>query len=834
MREKHDSGRHYILALVVYVLLSTLCFATLRSTLMENADDLAGSLANSYAYEMESNNRTYETLLSFTVESIDERIADGWDEQLLQLYAMRIFSEINKTLGADRVEAYMIYHGQYVSQDGVQDDDSTDYTARPWYNTSQSLTYSPVYEDIFTGGRVITLKRASSRGDIIIALDIHLDQLDFTTSIDNLPEQASLYLIDSEGNLILFESNWAGTYSDEEVQSYIGHMEQVIASGGKVISGIDGQRRSLHYSLLDNGWTAVITIPYSVIFAGLNRLYVIFSIVFAAGLTVVTLYIIRERKYKKEADSKNETIRIISNMYYALYRVNYISSSYEMIKGSAEMAERIPRFGSYDSFLETLDEFIEQSSAADFKQTFSAQGLKKLVEEKKKDFGGDIMRRFGSEYKPVSVRMIYDESLASGEVILAFREVEAEREEEMRKRLLLSDALAAAKQSEKAKQAFFSSMSHDMRTPLNAIIGLTELARKKTDEKDMSSYLERISSSSRQLLQLVNDILEMSRLEMGSLILDNARLDLIDTVEECASAFTHIAQQDGKKFTTQYDVQDRIVMADAFRLTQIMNNILSNAFKYTENGKGEIRLSVRQYKNSSPVSQYAITIEDNGMGMSQDFLKHLFEPYARETRFYSHQISGTGLGMPIVRSLVTQMSGQIKVESTLGKGSVFTVTIPLETAEPDSSEAAAKAEPAVQKEEYSLKGKRILLAEDNLINMEIATELLESEGASVTQAWNGKEAVDIYTASAERFDAVLLDMKMPVMDGCEAARALRASSLSDAADIPIIAVTANAFAEDIALTRSSGMDAHISKPIDFAVLTKTLSELTEKGRNTNA
>ena len=270
----------------------------------------------------------------------------------------------------------------------------------------------------------------------------------------------------------------------------------------------------------------------------------------------------------------------------------------------------------------------------------------------------------------------------------------------------------------------------------------------------------------------------------------------------------------------------RRVIGDPFRVTQLLNNLLSNAFKFTEAG-GEIKLKVSQVENQE-YAKYKIIVSDTGLGMSEEFLEKLFEPYARETRFSARKIVGTGLGMSIVKSLVDQMEGHINVESELGKGTTFTLILPFETAD-EKEETNTVLEAEETDISFSLAGRKILLAEDNEINMELATEILSMHGVEIVQAWNGKEAADIFCSSDEySFDAILMDMQMPEMDGCEAAKLIRSSGRADAESIPIIAVTANAFAEDIAATAEAGMNAHISKPIDFKILCDTLEKLIEE------
>lgn len=370
-----------------------------------------------------------------------------------------------------------------------------------------------------------------------------------------------------------------------------------------------------------------------------------------------------------------------------------------------------------------------------------------------------------------------------------------------------------------------------MRTPLNAILGLTELARRNlpAGSEETADYLRRIDVSGKQLLSLVNDILDISSMENGKVLLTSSRMNLLETMSETIAIFQPQAEAEGRIFTYDIDAPDLYVYGDPIRLQQVMNNLLSNALKYTREGD-KIGVTVRR-KDRGKVSTYEIVVADTGIGMSEDYLPHIFELYAREQRFGTAQAVGTGLGMPITKSLVTQMGGTIEVESRLNEGTTFRVTLPF-TPAPKGEPATCGATPPVATampeggEAAVLDGARVILAEDNQINMEIAKELLSGAGVLVAEAWNGQEAVDAFAASEPgSVDAILLDMRMPVMDGCDAARAIRALPRPDAATVPIVAVTANAFAEDIAATTAAGMDAHVSKPIDFAALCHTLAVL---------
>lgn len=807
--------RSYVFPLALYLLLSTLCFIMLRSTLISNAYELGWSLASDNASRQEGHHNTYESLLGFIADSLDERHLNGWGDDALVELGVRYCRRVEETVGDEDLRAYMIHDGTLYGSEGLLMEAVP--SIKEYDGALQSAHVSPV-----SGEEVITLSASCANAPVIAIFDIALDSVDIMARSQGLPYSTEAILLDEEGQVLAYEGPMADSPGlDSYGQALLDEASRDDVSWtGRRIVGLDGQKRSVHFSRLANGWWSIVTMPISVILHDLNRLSIVFSAAFALALVLIVIHAGREARTGRRMARARETIDIIARQYYALYRVNLARGTYEMIKGSDEMRSLIEREGPYSAFIEKVALFLDEATMKEFKENFSLENIQRLVKEDVKDFGGDVKRRFADGWKAVSVRLLFDDASSDGEVILTFRTVEAERQREIGEQLLLKEALEAAKQAEKTKQAFFSNMSHDMRTPLNAVMGLSGLARLEIDDKDkVLSYLDKISLNASQLLSLVNDILEMSRMEAGRVSMNEEEVDITAVVS--ASLESCKAMASGPRTAIfEADVTSKHVIADGRRLRQIVDNIISNAFKYTEDG-GEVRVKVNQHANSAALDQFVIEVSDNGIGMSKDFQEHLFEPYARESRFMSHEVTGTGLGMPIVAGLVNQMSGRIDVESSPGEGTRITVTLPLATAGDEEGPVENAGQTAA-----SMEGLEILLAEDNLINMEIAAAMLTHHGAIVTQAWDGQEAVDLFASSPiGHFDAILLDMRMPRLDGCGAARAIRSMAREDAVKVPIIAVTANAFPEDIAETREAGMDEHVAKPIDYSVLAEVLSRL---------
>ena len=388
----------------------------------------------------------------------------------------------------------------------------------------------------------------------------------------------------------------------------------------------------------------------------------------------------------------------------------------------------------------------------------------------------------------------------------------------------LEAELMAAEASSNAKTAFLSTMSHEMRSPMNAIIGLDNLAlREPNITPQMRDYLEKIDASARHLLDLINDVLDMNRIESGNLILKNERFSLRDALMQVNSIVQSQCREKGLAYISNAAINiGDTYLGDAMKLKQILFNILSNAVKFTNAG-GFVDFSVE--KNGQDALKF--TVKDNGIGMSAEFLPQIFNEFAQEDTTSTNEHGGTGLGMTITKRLVEIMGGEITVESEKGKGSVFTVTLPLKAvedapAQPDAEEQAAQNEPA-QDALPSLEGRRALVVEDMEINAEIVMDLLDMEGMSAENAENGQIAVDMFSShEAGYYDVILMDLRMPVMDGLAAARAIRALPRPDAKTVPIIALTANAFDEDVRQSLEAGMNYHLPKPANPDMLYATI------------
>ena len=386
-----------------------------------------------------------------------------------------------------------------------------------------------------------------------------------------------------------------------------------------------------------------------------------------------------------------------------------------------------------------------------------------------------------------------------------------------------AEALQSAERASKAKTDFLSNMSHDIRTPMNAIIGITTLMKNELHEPEkLAEHLGKLESSGQLLLGIINNILDMSRIESGKTTLNVEKMNLPQQIRQLDSIIRQQAGQSRQTFTVNTHLQHENVLADPNRLNQVLMNILSNAVKYTPTG-GHIRLEVEELPRNEHYARYRFVVQDDGIGMSADYQKTLFDPFTREERSGTNKVQGTGLGMAITKSIVDLMGGSINVESATGKGTRFEVVLefPID-AEADHAQQV-QALPEEAEETSPLSGMKFLCAEDNAINAEILQMLLETKGASCTICPNGQEIVDAFAnVKPGEYDMILMDVQMPVMDGLEATRRIRNGENPLGRVIPILAMTANAFLEDMQKSKEAGMDAHLSKPVDIAALEQTV------------
>ena len=532
---------------------------------------------------------------------------------------------------------------------------------------------------------------------------------------------------------------------------------------------------------------------------------------------------------KRESEKYLSVINGLASDYQNVYEVDLSKNSLVVFKVSGRISgmfgESFRNMNYEDAANSYVDSAVLAEDKEEMRNIFAAESVRGLLEGVR-SFTKIYRNNEGKYTEMKCIRMDDDEN----RVIMGFGVKDEEIRRNIEREKLLEQALHEAESANRAKSEFFFNMSHDIRTPMNAIIGFTQLLRKHLGEPDKEKeYLGKIESSSQYLLELINNVLEMSRIENGRLTLDENIWDAKEFNDTLTAVFENQMAQKGITFTRTIDVIHADVYCDSLKLQEIFLNILSNAMKYTPAG-GFVTMELKELPSARPgYARYQTVITDTGIGMSKEFLPHVFENFAREKTSTESRVMGTGLGMPIVKSLVELMNGSIDIESEPGKGTRVTVCLDHRIAakQDDFSQGMGSASPADPSD--FARGKRILLAEDNDLNAEIAMEMLSEYGFEIERAADGIICVDMLMKhEAGYYDLILMDIQMPNMNGYKAAKVIRDLPDRRLSRIPIFAMTANAFEEDRQNALAAGMNGHIAKPVDAEKLMDTLIQVLER------
>ena len=556
------------------------------------------------------------------------------------------------------------------------------------------------------------------------------------------------------------------------------------------------------------------------------------------GELLLQRYLLDYTDKKKEEVRKErrqrDLIQALSEDYLLVCSFSLDTQEGEVLRISGDRLRKFDTLFAGDLTFESclggyIDEAVVEEDQAMLRETLSAKNLlDALTDRARIHVNYRIRRGEDTEYCQATIVRNGDWRMAH-DIILGLRSVDVQTREEMKKRALLEEALTQANKANAAKSAFLSNMSHDIRTPMNAIVGFTTLAASRIDQPErVQEYLGKIQSSSAHLLSLINDILDMSHIESGKVSLDEQPYNLVDLLEDLYSIIQAETSARQLYFTVDTTgVRHADVRCDKLRINQILLNLLGNALKFTNPG-GFVKVKVDELDGApAGYGRYRFIVSDTGIGMSPEFVEHIFDPFERERTSTISGIQGTGLGMTITKNLVDMMHGSIAVKSVQGKGTAFTIELTLQLAGKRAAAAHESKAPHVNARHH-LQKSRILLVDDNDLNREIAITLLEDEGLTVEYAVDGCEAVEkIMNSPAGHYQLVLMDVQMPVMNGYEATKAIRRLSDPTRAKVPILAMTADAFEEDRQKALRSGMDGHLSKPIEIDRLFEALDELLD-------
>ncbi|WP_321973631.1 ATP-binding protein [Paratractidigestivibacter sp.] len=528
-----------------------------------------------------------------------------------------------------------------------------------------------------------------------------------------------------------------------------------------------------------------------------------------------------------DADKLSQVFDVLARNFQNVFWIDLVGGMAKVLKLDGYITKGLDRNDhQYFPYPTVLNNYIDDRVHPDEREALcdaiGIEGLREaFLEQGKSELVGNYRILVDGEVH--NFQYNYFKMDDEGFVVCGFQNIDAIIEETLAKERELIEARDEADRANNAKTEFLLRMSHDIRTPLNGIVGMLDIAdRFPDDPARQADCREKIRESSKVLLELINEVLDMNKLESGEIVLEHVPFDLTDVARDVYYALAKQAEErDISIVQVDCAVPHARLVGSPTHLKSVIMNIMSNAVKYNKD-HGKISITCTETEAADGMVELVFICSDTGIGMSREFQEHIFDPFAQEQASPRTRYPGTGLGMSITKSIVDKMGGTIEFSSAQGEGTTFTVRVPLEI---DKSACAASAVDEAS-EQASIDKMTLLLVEDNDLNLEIAQFLLEEEGAKVEVARDGQEAVDVFTANEPgHFDAILMDIMMPVMDGYDAARAIRALAREDAASVPIIAMTANAFAEDKLRAREAGMDEHVAKPLDIDLLVQTIDRL---------
>lgn len=982
MKEKSliKKMRNNILVLGSFILVVVFCTLVLRETLWTNTNQMGLALVENYTGAEESGIRTCEAVLEISVNYIEQREKEDITIEELREGLYPFMDGLIKVYGEENIQIYgKAFNGTEIVSNNPELEELYKYNflEAGYYREAAAaggdVYVSPVYTDYMTELPVITMCKVVPSTGSYLAVDLLPSFFDLENEDLVLPDESSFYLVDENGGLLYYKSCW--DYEREEFQELVdSYIDSAICnSSNHVLEDLmpmDGIVRNVYFQHLDNGWIGILTIPRDKILSGTDTFYYISAVLIVLGAIVFLMQLIRDygnQKRNQTLREKNDRIAARTKVYRnamdstaracrAIYYINLKENTCDTVYPDCEEE---PRRETFDDMVSESFEsgVIMQEHIELVKEFLAIDNIRKQLSDRdhmELQFQRKKMGEEGYEWCSIAITVAEMEEGEPSAITIAIRSIDdmIRREEEQKE--MLEQAVERAEAANHAKSDFLSRMSHDIRTPMNAILGMTSVATMHIEEKDrVLDALEKIMVSGKHLLGLINEVLDMSRIESGKVSLTEGAFNISDTIESLLTVFRSQMEFKGLALNAGIaKLEHENVVGDEQHLQQIFMNIMGNAVKFTPSG-GKISIHIVEKPSSiEGCGCYEFIFEDTGIGMEPEYIQKIFEPFSRAADSRTGKIEGTGLGMSIAVNIARMMRGDIKVESELGKGSRFTVIVylklddmtaadlaayngmpvlvvddeetacesscemlrslgmeaeyvtsgeaalarisaedrrrieviildwkmpgmdGLETAkdirktvgddiliiiqsaydwadiEAEALDAGVDAfigkplfksrlvrvlkealEPNQEEKISALEtfsqqdftGRRVLLVEDNEINIEVAKELLGMVGIQVEMAVNGKLAVEaVQEKEPGYFDLIFMDIQMPVMNGYEAAEAIRALEREDLKKIPIVAMTADAFADDIKRAKDAGMNDHISKPVDIERLEEAL------------
>lgn len=817
-----------------------------RKNMLQNSQKLGNLLAESYSERESEAIQNSEILLDTSVRFIMENVTEaGFDDELKDAF----IDMCENSLGKEYTRVYAITNGMIYSivhQDGVPIDMNNEWIKKTLMSDG---VVSFTRQDMKAGFEfpIVTITKKCGNTGIIIAVDFSLERIAHNTSAEEISKNSSYFLLDEKGEILFYKARTETAHTYDEYQEHIrrnwdGIKDESFKEYNRFVIDLDGEKRNIFYSRLDNGWYYVLTVPNKDILGKAtynfyrSLLFAIIAFVFVGAFTIRDLR--NEIKRQKLADERNK-IAYLAEMYEKAVSCMALAYSeiYFINLSTRKFIKIYPLDGEgnvEESYVTAIQQHISEGvicneNIDDVRKFLAPESIKRALREK--DYVEMKYRRADKNGDPRwCLTSITASERIDGEpitVTMAIKQIDDVVRQEEAQKEALQIAAQNANMASLAKSEFLSKISHDIRTPMNAMLGMTALALIEIDDKErVRDNLEAIAASGEHLLGLINEVLDMSKIESGKLALIEHSFRISELFSKLLKMFELQIQAKNIDFQiVSKEIINDSVVGDDQKLFQIFVNILGNAVKYTNEG-GKIYVTATENKTvKNNLRNYVFTFSDSGIGMTDELMTHIFEPFYRGAEAENSEICGTGLGMSIAYGLAKLMGGDITVASIPDKGSCFTVSVYLKLQEETAEQKTDYLETINTFKRLDFTGKKALVVDDNEMNITIIRDLLRYVGMEVEAASEGKQAVEILRNSPENsINIVFMDVHMPGMDGYSATEMIRADEREWLRKVPIIAMTADAFEDDVKKAQQLGMNGHISKPVRLNRLSEVLTK----------
>jgi signal transduction histidine kinase/DNA-binding response OmpR family regulator len=847
---KWSNGKSIRITVIVIVVFSCINLTgglIMRRQLLENANYTNYLFAKNYRIAEENEIETYKTMLNILMGYVEKNEQDNKSTSEIKEGLNKYLDRFYEMYSSEDIRCICVLDGELYSNDSgleaAADTDDYDYSQTEWYQGALEMDgevyVTSAYKDYFTDELIMSFSKKSAISGNVFLIDVFFKNYHSEPLSTSRPEGSAYYLMDDKGTIVYYESDIFS--NEEEMQDFMGQLleESVAVSGSRYeivrdYTSIAGKLRTAYILPMSNDWKVIFTVSRSSMMSGITTLYVTNGLIFLIGILIIVIMAVQDyRQYRrqqkileqKQLADRNAAIyqKVIGSTVIAYRRIYYINLENETYERVYPERDDDTASGTYRDVVDAHfhNDKVSAEQWEEVKDFFELNNMRKVLSAN--EYCEQRCRYVNTkgevELCMVTFVVIDREGGAVKTVSLSVRNIDKIIQAENQKNELLTLAVTQAEAANHAKSDFLSNMSHDIRTPMNVILGMTEIAVMNIDDKNrVMDALAKITNAGRHLLSLINSVLDMSKIESGKITLNEEEFELPDLIENLLTLFQMQAKSKRieLKVTVSKVVHEKLI-GDAQRLQQIFVNIMSNAIKFTPEG-GMVTLGITEIKSNVPEkSCFQFSFEDTGIGMEKEFLNRIFEPFIRATDSRTNQIEGTGLGMSIARRLAQLMGGDIQVESEVGKGSCFTVTVYM------------KIDDVSQEDLERLHHLSVLVVDDESEVCESACDILAGLGMRAESALGGDQAVAKIRSAHEKaddFSLVILDWKMPEKDGMETAREIRSFMGND---IPIIILSAYDWTEIEKEATEVGINAFVEKPLFRSRLVHVLKRVMKTG-----